>query len=143
MFEFAKFVKGEGNSLTTEKRLPALSGYVLYVGQALKATGGALCYADSADVVYAVCQVSAASSVATAAYYPTVIPVNDNQVWKTTPSTAITAATVAGAKVNIGTASVGTSVNGAVAVGTGLLVYSIATGDSPTSSIYVIFAPSI
>lgn len=143
MFEFAKFVQGDGNSLTTEKRLPALSGYALYVGQALKTTGGALCYADSADVVTHMSQVSAASSVVTAAYYPTVVPVNDNQVWKTTPSTAITAATVAGAKVNIGTASVGTSVNGAVAAGTGALVHKIATGDSPTSSIYVIFAPAI
>jgi hypothetical protein len=143
MFEFAKFVQGDGNSLTTDKRLPALSGYALYVGQALKTTGGALCYADTADTVYAVCQVSAASSVVTASYYPTVIPVNDNQVWKTTPSTAITADTVAGAKVNIGTASVGTSVNGAVAVGTGLLVHKVATADSPTSSIYVIFAPAI
>ena len=143
MFEFAKFVQGEGNSLYDEKRLPALSGYVLYNGQALKVTGGALCFADSADTVYAISKVSAASSTVTASYYPTVIPVNDNQVWKTTPSTAITAATVAGTKVNIGTASVGTSVNGAVAVGTGLLVYKTATADSPTSSIYVIFAPAI
>ncbi|MFA5307704.1 MAG: hypothetical protein WC365_09705 [Candidatus Babeliales bacterium] len=143
MFEFAKFVQGDGNSLTTEKRLAALSGYALYNGQALKVTGGALCYADSADTVYAISQVSAASSVVTAAYYPTVIPANDNQVWKTTPSTAITAATLAGTKVNIGTASVGTSVNGAVAAGTCAWVYKVATADSPTSSIYVIFAPAI
>ena len=143
MFEFAKFIQGEGNSITTEKRLAALSGYALYVGQALKATGGALCYADSADTVVAMSQVSAASSTVTAAYYPTVIPVNDNQVWKTTPSTAITAATVAGTKVNIGTASVGTSVNGAVAAGTCAWVYAVATADSPISSIYVVFAPVI
>ena len=143
MFEFFKFIKGEGNSLYTEKRLPALSGYALYVGQALKATGGALCFADSADVVHSISQVSAASSTVTASYYPTVIPANDNQVWKTTPSTAITADTVAGVKVNIGTASVGTSVNGAVSDGTCAWVYRIATADSPTSSIYVVFAPAI
>lgn len=142
MFEFAKFIKGDGNSLTTEKRLPATSGYALYVGQALQATGGVLIFADSADVVYAICQVSAASSVVTASYYPTVVPVNDNQVWKTTPSTAITAVTLEGSKVNIGTASVGTSVNGAAA-GTGAWVYKVATADSPTSSIYVVFASVI
>jgi hypothetical protein len=141
-FEFAKFVQGDGNSLYTEKRLPALSGYALYDGQALKVTGGALCFADSADSVYAMSKVSAASSTVTAAYYPTVIPVNDNQVWKATISTAVTAATVAGSKINLGTASVGTGVNGAAA-GTGLLVYKVATADSPTSSIYVIFAPAI
>ena len=142
MIEFAKFAQGEGNSLYSEKRLPALSGYALYNGQALKVTGGALCFADSADTVYAISNVSAASSVVTAAYYPTVTPVNDNQVWKASISTAITAATVAGSKVNLGTASVGTGVNGAAA-GTGLLVYKTATADSPTSSIYVIFAPAI
>lgn len=141
-FEFAKFIKGEGNSVYTEKRLPALSGYALYDGQALKVTGGALCFADSADTVIAISKVSAASSTVTASYYPTVIPVNDNQVWKATISTAVTAATVAGSKINIGTASVGTGVNGAAA-GTGLLVHSVATADSPTSSIYVIFAPQI
>ena len=143
MFEFAKYKKGDGNSLYSETRLLALSGYALYVGQALKVTGGVLCFADSADTVYAISNVSAASSVVTAAYYPQVFPVNDNQVWKTTPSTAITADTVIGTKVNIGTASVGTSVNGAVAIGTGLLVYKVASGESPTSAIYVIFAPSI
>jgi hypothetical protein len=142
MFEFAKFKKGEGNSLYQETLLPALSGYALYDGQALKVTGGALCYADSADTVYAVSHVSAASSVVTASYYPTVTPVNDNQIWKTSISTAVTAATVAGSKINLSTASVGTGVNGAAA-GTGLLVYKVATADSPTSSIYVIFAPSI
>ena len=142
MIEFAKFAQGEGNSLYSEKRLPALSGYALYNGQALKVTGGALCFADSADTVYAISNVSAASSVVTAAYYPTVTPVNDNQVWKSSISTAITAATVAGSKINLSTASVGTGVNGA-AVGTGLLVYKTATADSPASSIYVIFAPAI
>ena len=142
MFEFAKFVQGDGNSLTTEKRLPALSGYALYNNGALKVSGGALCQAMTADTVYAISNVSAASSVVTAAYYPTVTPVNDNQVWKAAISTAITAATVAGSKANIGSACNGTAVNGAIA-GTGLLVYKTATADSPTSSIYVIFAPAI
>jgi hypothetical protein len=142
MFEFAKFVQGDGNSLTTEKRLAALSGYALYNGQALKVTGGALCYADTADTVYAISQVSAASSVVTAAYYPTVVPVNDNQVWKASISTAITAATLPATKVNISSASVGTAICGASAA-TCALVYKVATADSPTSSIYVIFAPAI
>ena len=143
MFEFAKFIQGEGNSVTTEKRLAALSGYALYVGQALKATGGALCYADSADTVVAICQVSATSATVTAAYYPTVIPVNDNQVWKTKPGSAITAATVAGAKVNIATSTTGTGIAGDAAAATCAWVYSVATADSPTSSIYVVFAPVI
>jgi hypothetical protein len=141
-FEFAKFIKGEGNSVYTEKRLPALSGYALYDNQALKVTGGALCFADSADTVYAISKVSAASSVVTASYYPTVIPVNDNQVWKATIGSAVTAATVAGSKLNIATSTTGTGVAADTAA-TGLLVYKVATADSPTSSIYVIFAPQI
>jgi len=142
MFEFAKFIKSDGNSLYGVKDLPALSGYALYNGQALKVTGGALCFADSADTVYAISNTSAASSVVTASYYPEYFPVNDDQVWKASISTAVTAATVAGSKINLGTASVGTGVNGAAA-GTGLLVHKVATADSPTSSIYVIFAPQI
>ncbi len=142
MFEFYKFVQGDGNMLYSEKRLPALSGYPLYKGQALKNTGGALVWADSADTVYAISNTSATSSVVTAAYYPDVYPVNNNQVWRASISTAVTAATVNGSKINIGTASVGTAVNGAAA-GTGLLCYSVATADSPTSAAYVIFAPAI
>ncbi len=143
MFTFAKFVKAGEDSLYSEKRLPALSGYALYVGQALKITGGALCYADTADTVYAISNVSAASSTVTAAYYPDVFPVNDNQVWKASISTAITAATLAGSKINISSASFGTGVNGAAA-GTGMFVHSIATASDPsTSAAYVIFAPAI
>lgn len=142
MFEFSYFKQAGGDSLYQEKRLPALSGYALYVGQALKTTGGALCYADTADTVYAISNVSAASSTVTASYYPDVYPVNGNQVWKAAISTAATAATLAGSKVNIGSASVGTAVN-AAAAGTGLYVDKIVTASTPTSAIYVIFAPVI
>jgi len=142
MFTFEKFKKGADGSLYQEKFLPALSGYALYVGQALKVTGGALCFADSADTVYAVSNVSAASSVVTASYVPEVYPVNDNQIWKAAIATAATAATLEGSKINIGSASVGTAVN-AAAAGTGLLVYDIQTAASPTSCVYVVFAPAI
>jgi hypothetical protein len=143
MFEFLKFKKAGIDSLYSEKNLPALSGYALYVGQALKVTGGALCYADSADTVYAISNVSAASSVVTASYYPDVFPVNDNQIWRASIATAATAATLAGTKINLSTASVGTAVN-AAAAGTGLLLYGISTASTPsTSAAYVIFAPAI
>ncbi|MDD5064936.1 MAG: hypothetical protein PHQ35_09315 [Phycisphaerae bacterium] len=142
-FEFSKFIKGNADSLySIKKDLPALSGYALYNGQALKVTGGALCYADSADTVYAISNVSAASSVVTASYYPEYFPVNDNQVWKSTLGSAITALTVAGSKMNIATSTTGTGVAGDTPA-TGLLVYKVATAESPTSAIYVIFAPSI
>jgi hypothetical protein len=138
MFEFLKFAQGDGNSLTTEKRLPATSGYALYRGQALVATGGALFAAAVGDIVYAISNVSAASSVVTAGYIPDVFPVNESQVWKAPLSTAVTAAFLAGKLADIGSTVNGTAVRGDF-VGTGMLVYSVSTADSPTSSVGVIF----
>ena len=138
MFEFYKFVKGDGNSLTTEERLPATSGYVLYKGQALVVTGGALFAATVGDIVYAISNVSAASSVVTAAYYPEVFPVNENQVWKAPLSTAATAAFLPGKQADIGSVVSGTAVRGDF-IGTGMYVYDYLSGDSPVSAAYVIF----
>lgn len=145
MLEFYKFKQGDGDMLFSEKRLAALSGYALYKGQALKITAGALCGLDTAACVsvYAISNVSAASSVVTAAYIPEVFPVNSNQVWKAPTSTALTAAAIyAGAKVNFGSATtpIGTAIAGDAGAASVAWVYNAATASDPTTSaIYICF----
>jgi hypothetical protein len=143
-FEFYKYKDGVGGELYTEQRLCAYSGYPIYKGAALKITGGTLQYAQTAETVYAISNVSAASSVVTASYCPEVIPVNDRQIWKASIGSAVTAATYKGGKINIDEAAeLGTAVN-AAAAGTSLLIYDLATGSTPsTSAVYVIFQPAI
>jgi len=142
-FEFHKYKTGAGGELYAEKRLCAYSGYAMYKGAALKITGGTLQYAQTAETVYAISNCSAASSVVTASYCPEVYPVTDEQIWKASIGSAITAATLAGSKINLDSAGDGTAVNGAAA-GTSLLLYGIATGSTPsTSAVYVIFQPAI
>jgi hypothetical protein len=155
MFEFYKYKDAADNELFREERLYALSGYALYVGQALKITAGALAYAQTGDRVYAICNVSAASSVVTAAYKPQVFPINNRQIWKSSIGTAVTAAT------STILAQYG-SLNGATALGTAIdgnlfvaatvhatapaafMLYDVVTGSSPsTSAAYVIFATII
>jgi hypothetical protein len=140
-FEFARFRKVGTDSLEQEERLYALSGYALYVGQALKVTAGVLAPASTVgDRVYAISNVSAASSVVTAAYKPKVFPVNDNQIWKAPFSTAVTAAVLPNTMVNLGSASNGTGIRGD-AVGTGALLFDLVTATTPTSAAFVVFVP--
>jgi hypothetical protein len=140
-FEFSRFRKVGTDSLEQEQRLYALSGYALYVGQALKVTAGALAPASTVgDRVYAISNVSAASSVVTAAYMPKVFPVNDNQIWKAPFSTAVTAAILANATVDLGSASNGTGIRGD-AVGTGAYLYDLITATTPTSAAFIVFVP--
>lgn len=138
-FTFARFRKSGEDSLEAEQRLYALSGYALYVGQALIISGGKLCpFAAVGDRIYAISNVSAASSVITADYIPEVYPVNDNQIWKTPFTVTATAADLPGAFVDV--ASAGTGISGGAA-GTGAYYYDVATAASPTSAAYVIFVP--
>jgi hypothetical protein len=140
-FTFARFRKVGVDSLEQEERLLALSGYAMYVGQALKITAGRLVAASSVgDRVYAISNVSAASSVVTANYKPKVFPVNDNQVWQAPFSTAITAATLPGDYVDLGSASNGTGIRGD-ASGTGAYLYDLITATTPTSAAFVVFVP--
>lgn len=141
MFEFYRYKDGGQGDLISEKRLAAVSGYAMYKGAALKVSGGALVYAQTADTIYAISNVSAASSVVTASYYPEVYPVNSNQVWKASHTSAATAAFVAGAKGNIaGANDLGTSVIANVAAGTAFYLFNVATASTPsTSAAYVIF----
>ena len=141
-FVFARFRKVGTDSLEQEQRLYALSGYALYVGQALKVTAGRLApLAATGDRVYAISNVSAASSVVTASYLPKVIPVNDNQVWQAPFTTAITAAVYPGLFVDI--ASQTTGIKGDY-LGTGAYLFDITTGTTfpgGTSAAFVVFVP--
>jgi len=146
-FEFFKYMHGGEGDLFVEKRLAGISGYAMYVGQALKISGGGLIYAQTGDIVYAISKVSAASSTVTASYYPEVNPVNTNQIWKASIGTAVTAATsvILGYKFNFNDATaIGTAIDGNNSAGTSMWLYNITTGSSPsTSAAYVIFAPQI
>jgi len=139
--EFSRFKDGGQGDLISEQRLNAVSGYAMYVGQALKVSGGALIYAQSSDIVYAISNVSAASSVVTASYKPEVFPVNDNQVWKASIGSAITAAFVPGSYAGFATSvELGTSIAGDVVNNSAMYVFNIATASTPsTSAAYVIF----
>jgi len=141
MFEFFRYKDGGQGDLISEKRLSAVSGYPMYVGMALKVSGGALIYAQTSDKVYAISNVSAASSVVTAAYKPEVFPVNSNQIWKTGFSSAVTAAFLAGAYAAVaGATALGTSIDGNVVNNSAMYVFDVATGSTPTTSAaYVIF----
>jgi hypothetical protein len=132
-FEFAGFTNGGGTeNLASEKRLSALSGYAMYNGQALTITGGCLCYAQSAQKVYAISNISAASSVVTAGYHPEVFPVNNKQIWKTGLGSAITAAFLPGTRTNFATSvELGTSVAGDEATGSAMYVYAVVTASDP------------
>ena len=142
-FEFYKYKDGVGGELYTEQRLCAYSGYPIYKGAALKITGGTLQYAQSAETVYAISNVSAASSVVTASYCPEVIPVNDRQIWKASVTSALVTGILGGTKINLDSADYGTGINGSTS-GTALLLYDVATGSTPsTSAAYVIFQPAI
>lgn len=146
-FEFYRYKQGGDNFLFPEINYPAISGYALYPGQALTLSGGGLIYAQTGDIVHAISNVSAASSVVTAAYVPEVFSVNVNQIWKASIGTAVTAATstLRGVKINMnGATALGTAVDGNNAAGTAMWVYDVTTGSNPTtSSVYVIFAPEI
>jgi len=142
-FEFYKYKTGAGGEVYTEQKFCAYSGYPMYKGAALKLTGGTLQYAQTAETVYAISNVSAASSVVTASYCPEVIPVNDRQIWKASIGSAMVTGILGGTKINLDSAGYGTSVNGSTS-GTSLLLYDVATGSTPsTSAAYVIFQPAI
>jgi hypothetical protein len=150
-FTFVRFKDGGVDQLEREERISAAAGYSLYFGQALKISGGTLIYAQTGDQVYAICGVSAASSVVTAAYKPVVFPVNNRQIWKAEIGTAVTAAVTAiiGKYGILDSAGVGTAIDGNdfVSLGTaatarpgGFYVFDITTASTPkTSAAYVIF----
>lgn len=139
-FEFSRFINGGTERLVSETRLSALSGYAIYKGEALTITGGCLGYAASAQKVYAISNVSVASSVVTAGYHPEVFPVNENQVWKGTVGTAVTAAFVAGKRTNLSSGLRGTAVACANAgTGSAMYVVEVVTSDPLTSAVYVAF----
>jgi len=116
----------------------------MYKGAALKISAGALCELDTAACVsvYAISNVSAASSVITAAYVPEVFPVNSNQIWKVPLSTAITAdCTYAGVKVNFGSATtpIGTAIAGDAEASVAWAWAVVTASDPITSAIYIVF----
>jgi hypothetical protein len=133
MLEFAGYRNGGTDQLTVEQRYPGLSGYAIYLGQALKLSGGYLCGAEvTADLIYAISDISAASSVVTASYYPRVFPVNSNQIWKSSAISAMTAAVaVLGTGIGLSTACA-TGFCGDT-LGTAAVVFQIATGGTPAS----------
>lgn len=146
MFEFAKWRYGGGGDLVVEQRLCGVSGYAMYPGQALTVSGNALVRADTGDFVYAISNTSAASSTVTASYVPQVFPVNEMQIWKCSPGSALTASTIAdaqifangGKKFNLNSSG-GTAIDGGTS-GSVAFPYRLVTGSSPsTSSVYVIF----
>lgn len=153
-FEFYRYKDGGTDELYAEQNLKAISGYALYVGQALKISAGGLVYAETGDQVYAICGCSAASSVVTANYKPVVFPTNSKQIWKASIGTAVTAATstilAQYGILNIATAF-GTAIDGSNLVAKGVhatapaafYLFDVVTGSSPsTSACYVIF-PSV
>lgn len=146
MFEFFKWRYGGAGDPVIEQRLYGTSGYAMYPGQALTVSASALIRADTGDFVYGISNTSAASSTVTAVYVPQIFPVNENQIWKVSPGSALTASMITdcrtfsngGKKLNLNS-SAATAVDGGTS-GSVAWVYDIVTGSSPsTSSVYVIF----
>ena len=144
MFEFYKFISGKPGDLYFETRLPVVTSYDLFKGAALTIRGGsALVFATSAEKIYAICDISAASAFVTANhaenYRPRVIPVNANQIWKTSVYTAVTAGLLIGTSGFCGSAldSRGTAIDGGLNSGAGMSIWGIVT--TPFSAVYVVF----
>jgi len=98
MFEFSHYKNGGKGSPYVEKTprmgLKVLSGYPVYKGAALTIIGNsALRYASGGTNVYAIAQTSAISSVVTASYPISFIPVDSSQVWKVGVTGGVTAVT--------------------------------------------------
>jgi len=144
MFKFHKYVDSQKDSLYIEKRLTAKASGFFYQGMALTLNGGELVYAQTANTVYAISNVSVVSGDVSASYKPEVYPVNANQVWKgsvnVTNGTAVTAAFLLGGKTQIDAASCfGTAVNGAIGGTNGSTIY-VYDFDSAVSAVgYFIF----
>jgi len=134
MFEFAGFRCGGGNDkLTLEARYKAVTSVALYLGQALKLSAGRLCACTGiADSIYAISDVSVAAADVSAGFIPKVYPVNSKQIWKSSCTTAMTAAmcimgTGCILSTTIATAFVGDK------LGTNVFIYDFTTGDTPVS----------
>jgi hypothetical protein len=144
-FEFAGYRKGGTDFLFQEERFKAVTSVALYVGQALKLSASRLCACTgTADLVYAISNVSVAAASVSADFIPKVYPVNANQIWKTSCTTALTAAacvrgTGLGMSTAIATAVMGDRLNSAT------FVYDFTTGGTPVSggapasAVYVVF----
>ena len=140
MFKFYKYVKAQKDSLHVEKRIGAQASGLFYLGMALTISAGELVYAQTADIVYAISNVSVVSGDVSSTYVPEVIPVNSNQIWKAAVTTAATAAFAvdAGVKTQIDEAATfGTGVDGGQAAASAIWVYSFTSAASGYA--YVIF----
>ncbi len=146
MFEFFKHKDGSPPSIVSQRDRYGTSGYAMYKGQALTVSSNRLIRCNTGDFVYAISNVSAASSVITASYQPEVFLVNENQVWRGAVGSALSASVIAdaqlfslgGKKVNLYT-SAGTSIDGGTS-GSVAFIYDLVTASTPsTSAVYVIF----
>ena len=149
MFEFAGYRNGGSDKLTVEERFYAVTGFALYLGQLLKLSAGRLCACTGAgDLVYAISDASAASSVVTASYIPRVFPVNKSQIWKTSCTTALTAAacvygTGLGLSTAIATGVMGDKLSSATFVFDFTTGGTPVSGGQPASAVYVVFAHTL
>ena len=136
-FTFYKFLRGGEDQLFVEKRLPAQTSSYFYNGMALKVSAGKLVYASAGGQVYAISNVSTVSGDVSSDYKPEVVPVNPNQVWKGTLSSAASAEFLMGRMTNLDGAEAGTGIDGGVHSGATMWIYDFTSANSGVA--FVVF----